>query len=166
LDAEPTALHRLPESIAHVAVALWVQALEEGRRRAAIEQNKPERAKPRSEDRLAPRSHFLSSRGEQGSRLQDREHLVSELSQKMRSLELQVKRRDAEIIELTQHIVQIGKPAAQRRQPNGHLPAKRLSKGGRRVQKQTQVTRAEAQWSFAESGLLTGSRSTSGRNSY
>jgi hypothetical protein len=30
----PAALHRLPESIAHIADALWMQALEEGKRRA------------------------------------------------------------------------------------------------------------------------------------
>ena len=34
LDSGPAALHRLPESVAHVAEALWMQALEEGRRRA------------------------------------------------------------------------------------------------------------------------------------
>ena len=39
LDAGPAALHRLPESVAHVAEALWMQALAEGRRRAAQEQN-------------------------------------------------------------------------------------------------------------------------------
>src|SRR5450755_4798373 len=37
LDAGPAALHRLPESVAHVAEALWMQALEEGRRRAEQE---------------------------------------------------------------------------------------------------------------------------------
>jgi len=37
LDAGPPALHRLPETVAHVAEALWMQALEEGRRRASIE---------------------------------------------------------------------------------------------------------------------------------
>jgi hypothetical protein len=30
------ALHRLPESVAHIAEALWMQALEEGRRRATL----------------------------------------------------------------------------------------------------------------------------------
>src|SRR5258708_35119972 len=33
LDAGPAALHRLPETVAHVAEALWMQALEEARRR-------------------------------------------------------------------------------------------------------------------------------------
>src|SRR6202034_868022 len=34
LDSGPAALHRLPESIAHITEALWMQALEEGKRRA------------------------------------------------------------------------------------------------------------------------------------
>ena len=35
LDSGPAALHRLPESVAHLAEGLWMQALEEGRRRVA-----------------------------------------------------------------------------------------------------------------------------------
>src|SRR5271168_4211002 len=37
LDAGPAALHRLPETVAHVAEALWMQALDDGRRRAQLE---------------------------------------------------------------------------------------------------------------------------------
>src|ERR1700690_4429322 len=37
LDAGPAALHRLPESVLHVAEALWMQALDEARHRAAQE---------------------------------------------------------------------------------------------------------------------------------
>jgi len=43
LDAGPAAFHRLPESVAHVAEALWMQALEEGRRRALLEQRMTDR---------------------------------------------------------------------------------------------------------------------------
>src|SRR5271165_6871425 len=44
LDAGPAAFHRLPESVAHVAEALWMQALEEGRRRAAQELSREARS--------------------------------------------------------------------------------------------------------------------------
>src|SRR6202167_5974204 len=44
LDAGPAAFHRLPESVAHVAEALWMQALDEGRRRALVEQRMTDRA--------------------------------------------------------------------------------------------------------------------------
>ena len=37
LEAGPAALHRLPESVAHVAEALWMQALDQARRRAEQE---------------------------------------------------------------------------------------------------------------------------------
>jgi hypothetical protein len=33
----PVALHRLPENVAHIAEALWMQALDDARRRAALE---------------------------------------------------------------------------------------------------------------------------------
>jgi hypothetical protein len=44
LDSGPAALHRLPESIAHIAEALWMQALEEAKRRALLEQRDSARA--------------------------------------------------------------------------------------------------------------------------
>src|SRR6202142_4457303 len=43
LEAGPAALHRLPETVAHVAEALWMQALDEARRRADQELNRAER---------------------------------------------------------------------------------------------------------------------------
>jgi hypothetical protein len=51
LDAGPAALHRLPESVAHVAEALWMQALDEGRRRAHVELKSTERAWPPTRNR-------------------------------------------------------------------------------------------------------------------
>src|SRR5271155_5132186 len=44
LDAGPAALHRLPETVAHVAEALWMQALDEARRRVAQELSRETRA--------------------------------------------------------------------------------------------------------------------------
>src|SRR6202790_3461452 len=44
LDAGPAALHRLPESVAHVAEALWMQALDEGRRRPQLQLKSTQRA--------------------------------------------------------------------------------------------------------------------------
>src|SRR5450631_3277891 len=74
LDAGPAALHRLPESVAHVAEAFWIQALDEGRRRAAQEQQSTQRARAVDKQHLEVRSHVLSLReGELESRLRDRE---------------------------------------------------------------------------------------------
>src|SRR5271170_2325488 len=60
LDAGPAALHRLPESVAHVAEALWIQALDEGRRRAEQEINRQVRDTARTKEDLDLRSHVLS----------------------------------------------------------------------------------------------------------
>src|SRR5271170_7643333 len=74
LDAGPAAFHRLPESVAHVAEALWLQALEEGRRRALLEQRMTDRALAQDRERLEVRSHVLTLReGELDARLKDRE---------------------------------------------------------------------------------------------
>jgi hypothetical protein len=73
LDAVPAALHRLPESIAHVAEALWMQALDAGRRRALREQRMTDRALAQEKERLELRSHVLTSReGEMEARFQNR----------------------------------------------------------------------------------------------
>src|SRR5580692_183298 len=79
LDAGPAALHRLPESVAHVAEALWMQALDEGRRRAQLELQSSTRADEEQRHALAVRSHVLTLReGELDSRLRDREQTVGE----------------------------------------------------------------------------------------
>jgi len=52
-------LHRLPESVAHVR-KLMEQALEEGRRRALIEQRMTDRALAQDKERLELRSHVLT----------------------------------------------------------------------------------------------------------
>src|ERR1700679_1874057 len=62
LDAGPAALHRLPESAAHVAEALWMQALDEGRRRAPRELSRDARSAAHTKDDLEIRSHVLTLR--------------------------------------------------------------------------------------------------------
>src|ERR1700682_21370 len=74
LDAGPAALHRLPESVAHVAAALWMQALDEGRPRASLEQQSTQRALANDQQTLEVRSYVLTLReGELDARLKDRE---------------------------------------------------------------------------------------------
>jgi hypothetical protein len=62
LDSGLAALHRLPESVAHVAEALWMQALEEGKRRALLEQRDSARLAEHDKRRLELRSHVLTLR--------------------------------------------------------------------------------------------------------
>jgi hypothetical protein len=87
LDAGPAALHRLPETVAHVAEALWMQALDEGRRRAQQELNTAERLTADHQQNLEVRSHVLSLReGELDSRLRDRDRAIEDLNLRLREL--------------------------------------------------------------------------------
>jgi hypothetical protein len=96
LDAGPAAFHRLPESVAHVAEALWMQALDEGRRRAALEQRSAERAAAADRQSLEVRSHVLSLReGELESRLGDRERTQATLESQLGELTLLLRKGEA-----------------------------------------------------------------------
>jgi hypothetical protein len=101
LDAGPAALHRLPESVAHVAEALWMQALDEGRRRAQQETARDARTAAEITSDLAVRSHVLTLReGELDSRLRDRERIQATLEAQLESLTLLLRKelaaRDAQ----------------------------------------------------------------------
>ena len=96
LDSGPAAFHRLPESVAHVAEALWMQALEEGRRRAHIELTSSERAAANQRPDLEIRSHVLTLReGELDSRLRDRERSQAALELQVRELTLLLRKEQA-----------------------------------------------------------------------
>jgi hypothetical protein len=87
LDAGPAALHRIPESIAQIAEALWLQALEEGRRRALLEQHRKEQALALDKDRLELRGHVLSLReGELEAQLRERDKRIADLAEEIHSL--------------------------------------------------------------------------------
>jgi hypothetical protein len=87
LDSGPAALHRIPEAIAHIAEALWIQSLEESRRRIAIEQRDSARTAELDKQRLELRSHILSLReGELDSRLHDRDRTIEDLNLRLREL--------------------------------------------------------------------------------
>jgi Plasmid replication region DNA-binding N-term len=96
LDSGPAALHRLPESVAHVAEALWMQALEEGRRRARLELKSQERSTADQQQTLDVRSHVLSLReGELDSRLRDRDSTIAALQLQLRELTLMLRKEQA-----------------------------------------------------------------------
>jgi hypothetical protein len=96
LDSGPAALHRLPESVAHVAEALWMQALEEGRRRAQQELKASERISADHQQNLEVRSHVLTLReGELDSRLRDRDRTIEDLNLRLRELTLLLRKEQA-----------------------------------------------------------------------
>src|SRR5271170_634821 len=94
LDAGPAALHRLPESVAHVAEALWIQALDEGRRRAELELSLKARTSSQIQSDLEVRSHVLTLReGELASRLNERERTVEDLNLRLREMTVMLRKQ-------------------------------------------------------------------------
>jgi hypothetical protein len=125
LDAGPAALHRLPESVAHVAEALWMQALDEGRRRAAQEQRSTERTLSAGTQNLEVRSHVLSLReGELEARIRDREQRIATAEIQIQSLTTLLRKelanRDAQaqrVADLEQQLLRRPPPRSPKRRP-------------------------------------------------
>ena len=84
LDAGPAAFHRLPESVSHIAEALWLQALDEARARAVLEQTADRRVVTQDKDRVEARSHVLSLReAELESRLKEKDKLLANMDARL-----------------------------------------------------------------------------------
>ncbi|MCU0974520.1 MAG: DNA-binding protein [Burkholderiales bacterium] len=87
LDAGPAALHRLPEPVLLAAEGLWMQTLDEARRRAAAEQGSRKASLAKDRQDLEVRSHVLSIReSELTSRLQDRDRRIAQLELELQTL--------------------------------------------------------------------------------
>jgi hypothetical protein len=96
LDAGPAAFHRLPESVAHIAEALWMQALDEGRRRVNLEVQSAQRTSAEQQQAIEVRSHVLNLReGELDSRLRDRDSTITVLNQQLHELTLMLRKQQA-----------------------------------------------------------------------
>jgi len=118
LDSGPAALHRLPETVAHVAEALWMQALEEGRRRAHAELKTSERIASDKEQNLEVRSHVLTLReGELESRLRDRERSIDDLNLRLRELTTMLRKEQVARESLLRRIAELQSAGGPKRSP-------------------------------------------------
>jgi hypothetical protein len=118
LDSGPAALHRLPESVAHVAEALWMQALDEGRQRAQLELKSTQRSAVEQQQALEVRSHVLSLReGELDARLRDRENTIAELNMQLRELRLMLRKQQVTRDAQGQRITSLEEQLSARRLP-------------------------------------------------
>jgi hypothetical protein len=118
LDSGPAALHRLPETVAHVAEALWMQALDEGRRRAQQELKTSERIAADHQQNLEVRSHVLTLReGELDSRLRDRDRTIEDFSLRLRELTLLLRKEQATRESLSRQIAGMQSVAPKRKPP-------------------------------------------------
>jgi hypothetical protein len=98
LDAGPAALHRLPESVAHVAEALWMQALDEGRRRATQELTRDARSTAHAKDDLEVRAHVLTLREREfDTRFRDRDRTQATLEGQVHELTVLIRKDRATI---------------------------------------------------------------------
>ncbi|MCX6599944.1 MAG: DNA-binding protein [bacterium] len=87
LDAGPAALHRLPEPVLLAAEGLWMQTLDEARRRAAAEQGSRKASLAKDRQDLEIRSHVLSIReSEMADRLRQSEGHVAKMAIEIESL--------------------------------------------------------------------------------
>jgi Plasmid replication region DNA-binding N-term len=126
LDAGPAALHRLPENVAHIAEALWMQALEEGKRRALLEQRDSARVAEHDKQRVELRSHVLTLReGELDSRLRDRDRTIEELNLRLRELTGALRKEQATRDSQLQRIISLTAPAGGAERPQGRPRAGR-----------------------------------------
>jgi hypothetical protein len=132
LDSGPAALHRLPESVAHAAEALWMQALDEGRRRAQLELKSSERAAAEQQQTLQVRSHVLSLREDElDSRLRDREGTIAALNQQLRELTRLLRNEQATREALSRRIAALETELLARRRPRKNLPRARTPQRGK-----------------------------------
>jgi hypothetical protein len=124
LDSGPAALHRLPETVAHVAEALWMQALEEGRRRAHQELNRAERLAADQQQNLEVRSHVLTLReGELDSRLRERDRTIEDLNLRLRELTMMLRKEQATRESLSRQIGELQTARVRKRMPRPHQRA-------------------------------------------
>jgi len=96
LDAGPAALHRLPEPVLHAAEGLWLQTLNEARKRAATEQGSTRSALAKDRQELEIRSHVLSIReSELTARLEQAEHRTNQLQLEVETLTTLLRKEQA-----------------------------------------------------------------------
>jgi hypothetical protein len=118
LDSGPAALHRLPETVAHVAEALWLHALDEGRRRAQLELKSTQRAAADQQQNLEVRSHVLTLReGELDARLHDRERTINDLNLQLRELTLLLRKEQATRESLSRQIAELQSVRVKKQEP-------------------------------------------------
>ena len=96
LDAGPAARHRLPEPVLLAAEGLWMQTLDEARRRAAAEQGSRKSSLAKDRQDLEVRAHVLSIReSELASRLEASDRRVAQLELELQTLTTLLRKEQA-----------------------------------------------------------------------
>ena len=147
LDAGPAALHRLPEPVLLAAEGLWMQTLDEARRRAAAEQGSRRASLAKDRQDLEVRSHVLSIReSELTSRLQDRDRRIAHLEIELQTLVTMLRKEQASRAAADRRLAQaqdeLQKALASAGRRRSTAPAKRDAKLRKPVRKPARVRAA------------------------
>ena len=145
LDNGPAAFHRLPESVSHIAEALWLQAIDEARARAMLEQSNDRRGVAQDQERIEARAHVLSLReAEMESRMKERDKSITDLETRVQLLATSLRREQAGRNELARKLAAIeSRPPPPLTKSAPAKPRKRLrkAKAVRRAVRKTSAKR-------------------------
>lgn len=152
LDAGPAALQRIPEPVAHAAELLWMQALQESRRRVALETRSSKAALDRDRQDLAVQTHVLSLReSEIRARLEQAEQRTRQLETEVQALTTMLRKEQASRLSVERRLAD-----AERTPPRRRGAAKSKSaKSTKRRAKSRKPARAAARKRTASPGRPT-----------
>ena len=128
LDAGPAALHRIPEPVAHAAEGLWLTALAEARRRAALESRGTKAAIDRDRQDLAVQTHVLGLReAELKARIDTSDRRIAELETELAALTTLLRKAQASRLAAKRRAAAVPAAAAapRRKSPRAGVPRKR-----------------------------------------
>jgi hypothetical protein len=113
LDAGPAALHRLPEPVLHAAEGLWLQCLDDARRRAQLESHSSRKALTRERQELAVPGHVLAIRdAELKARIEQAERRASHLELEVETLTTLLRKEQASRLAAERRAATAPAPAA------------------------------------------------------
>jgi hypothetical protein len=161
LDAGPAALHRLPEPVLLAAESLWLQTLDEARKRATAEQGSRKATLARDAQELDLRAHVMSIReSELRDRIAQAEGRASQLAIEIEALTTLLRKEQASRLAVERrlaaaqaelHRTQTRVPrrrasanAPPARKANSRKPATKSARS-RSARKRTVTTRASRQ---------------------
>jgi hypothetical protein len=125
LDAGPAALHRLPEPVLLAAEGLWLQTLDEARKRATAEQGSRKASLARDAQEIDLRAHVLSIReSELRDRIAHAEGRASQLAIEIEALTTLLRKEQASRLAVERRLA-----AAQSelQRPQTRVPRRRAS---------------------------------------
>lgn len=139
LDAGPAALQRIPEPVAHAAEALWMQALQESRRRVALETRSSKASLDRDRQDLAVQTHVLSLReSEVRARLEQSEQRTRQLETEVQALTTMLRKEQASRLSIE------GRLAEAVRTPLGRRTAPKPKRANQKTTKRRAKSRKPA----------------------